>query len=245
MNGRRAAAAIAAAVAAGIAGCDNTDGSASAGSGVRETGFPGQVSAGGGASGEVMARAGRVPDTRDPSGTPGIPQGSGGNTGGAAMGGTSGAASAQEGVRGQSPASDVSGTPGIPEGAGGTPSGAAMGGTTGGAAATQAPPQQQSAAARKQLAAEQAEKEKQELAGAMDKVAKRWRRGAAENGWETHPPTPVAAVPGFEQSATQSSPSGQPGGRLGSAADEAPVRSEKLGTAPPSPDVKDPEKKGK
>jgi hypothetical protein len=136
----------------GLAACDGSDPGPAAG----QTKFPGQISAGGGTSGEVMARAGAMSNTPDPSGTPGIPQGSGGNTGGAAMGGTTGGAanqggaqneraapsSAAEGVRGQAPQGAASGTPGIPEGAGGNPSGAAMGGTTGGAAASQtAPPQ--------------------------------------------------------------------------------------------------------
>jgi colicin import membrane protein len=84
----------------------------------------------------------------------------------------------------------------------------------------------------------QADKEKQELAAAMDRVAERWRRRAAAQGWTMHPPTPVASAAGFDASAQQSSASGQPGGRLGSAARDAPVRSEKRGTAPPSSDVK-------
>lgn len=103
-----------------LAGCDK-DGQATADNGVRQTRFPGQVSAGGGTSGAIMAQA------------------AGGNTGGAAA---SGANAGQEGVRGQAPGgTGVAGTPGIPEGSGGTTSGAEMGGTTGGAAATQnAPP---------------------------------------------------------------------------------------------------------
>jgi hypothetical protein len=55
--------------------------------GVVQTKFPGQVSAGGGTSGEVIAQAGGK-QTAPPAGTPGIPQGAGGNTGGAALGGT-------------------------------------------------------------------------------------------------------------------------------------------------------------
>jgi hypothetical protein len=59
------------------------------------TAFPGQVSTGGATSGEVIAQAGRQkPSTPGPEGTPGIPQGAGGNTGGPAMGGTSGSANA-------------------------------------------------------------------------------------------------------------------------------------------------------
>ena len=55
---------------------------------VRQTKFPGQVSAGGGTSGEVLARSSQVQNNPMPAGTPGIPQGSGGNPGGAALGGT-------------------------------------------------------------------------------------------------------------------------------------------------------------
>jgi hypothetical protein len=125
----------------GLAACDREGGSHE----VRQTKFPGQFSAGGGTSGEVMARNSTATSGRASSGTPGIPQGAGGNTGGAAMGGAvaGSTASGQEGVRGQTPGgTGVSGTPGIPEGAGGNPSGAAMGGTTPGAAGSQvAPPQ--------------------------------------------------------------------------------------------------------
>lgn len=55
--------------------------------GVIQTKFPGQVSAGGGTSGEVIAQTSGEKQTAPPAGTPGIPQGSGGNTGGAALGG--------------------------------------------------------------------------------------------------------------------------------------------------------------
>jgi hypothetical protein len=55
--------------------------------GVQQTQFPGQVSAGGGTSGEVIARAGGK-SASGPAGTPGIPQGAEGNTGGTAPGGT-------------------------------------------------------------------------------------------------------------------------------------------------------------
>ena len=58
--------------------------------GVLQTKFPGQVSAGGGTSGEVIAQAGGSKQTAPPAGTPGIPQGAEGNVGGTRMGGTSG-----------------------------------------------------------------------------------------------------------------------------------------------------------
>jgi hypothetical protein len=147
-------------------------------SGVKQTGFPGQLTAGGGSSGSVLSQAKVVSRSTAPAGTPGIPQGSGGNTSGAAMGGT---------------------TPG---------------------------PQQA------------AEREKQSLADSMDALAARWHSRAAANGWRQSAPVPVNASQGFDASANQSGPSGQPGGRLGPEAGRAPVRSEKSGTAPPSLDVK-------
>lgn len=120
-----------------IAGC----GDESHGPQPRQTGFPGMVSAGGGTSGEVMARAGANAGGAA-AGTPGIPQGSGGNTGGANTVGAAGGQNAgEEGQRGQAPAGgSVGGTPSIPEGSGGTASGAEMGGTSHGAAASQAAP---------------------------------------------------------------------------------------------------------
>ncbi|HEV2609064.1 MAG TPA: hypothetical protein VGU61_02255 [Noviherbaspirillum sp.] len=237
-------------VAAFAGGCDNTG--STAGSNVQQTGFPGQVSAGSATSGQVMAQSGsatKAAGTPAQVAAPAAPK----------EPGAAGANAGQEAVRGQSPTGGVSGTPGIPEGSGGTTSGAAMGGTTSGAAATQvapAPggavpsvpgqtPEQQAAAIKKQQAAAKAEQEKQELAASMEKVAERWRSRAKANDWETYPPTPVAAVPGIKASEAQAGPSGQPGGRLGDAAANAPVRSEKHDTAPPSPDVKDPAKKGK
>jgi hypothetical protein len=53
-----------------------------------QTRFPGQVTAGGGTSGDVMARSGKAVDGNYAGGTPGIAGGAGGNTGGAATGGT-------------------------------------------------------------------------------------------------------------------------------------------------------------
>jgi hypothetical protein len=109
------------------------------------------------------------------------------------------------------------------------------------AAATLRPPtpeQAQAAAAKKAQADAQAEKEKQELAAAMEAIAARWRERAKANGWPVYPPTPVATKQALDAPATQSSSSAQPGGKLGSAAREAPRPSEKSGTAPPSKDVK-------
>jgi hypothetical protein len=56
---------------------------------MRETKFPGMVSAGGGTSGQVMAaHTGPKTDATYAGGTPGIAGGAGGNTAGAATGGT-------------------------------------------------------------------------------------------------------------------------------------------------------------
>ena len=68
-----------------LAACSRSDADA----GVRKTGFPGQVTAGGGTSGEVLAKAGKpVTDSSYAGGTPGIAGGAGGTTGGAATAGT-------------------------------------------------------------------------------------------------------------------------------------------------------------
>ena len=56
---------------------------------MRETKFPGMVSAGGGTSGQVMARnGGPKTDATYAGGTPGIAGGAGGNTSGANVGGS-------------------------------------------------------------------------------------------------------------------------------------------------------------
>ena len=54
------------------------------GTAIRQTQFPGQVSAGGATSGQLMSQTGKIKDEPEVEGTPGIPKGSGGNTGGAA-----------------------------------------------------------------------------------------------------------------------------------------------------------------
>lgn len=101
------------------------------------------------------------------------------------------------------------------------------------------PEQKAEADAKKAKAAAQAEKDKQELSASMDAVTERWRKSAATRGWKTHPATPIAsASKEQDKPAAQTSASGQPGGKLGEAAAQAPIRSEKAGTAPPSEDVK-------
>jgi len=81
------------------------------------------------------------------------------------------------------------------------------------------PAQQQAAAAKKAAADAQAAKDKQELAASMDAITARWRARAASQGWKAHAPVAIAAA---------AAPAGP----------AVPIKSEKLGTAPPSTDVK-------
>ena len=79
--------AIGAVACAMFAGCDR--GNSNASNGIEQTKFPGQVTAGGLTSGQIMARTAR-PEVNAVygGGSPFIAGGSGGNTGGAALGGT-------------------------------------------------------------------------------------------------------------------------------------------------------------
>lgn len=71
------------------AGCDRGARSTQpAAEGVRQTKFPGQVTAGGSTSGAVIAATQRATDASYAGGTPGIAGGAGGTTGGAKLGGT-------------------------------------------------------------------------------------------------------------------------------------------------------------
>jgi hypothetical protein len=99
------------------------------------------------------------------------------------------------------------------------------------------PAQQQAAAAKKAAADAQAAKDKQELAATMDAITARWRARAAAQGWKTHAPIAIAAAAG-PAAAPAAVPAGQPDGKLTAAGAAAPIKSEKLGTAPPSTDVK-------
>lgn len=86
MNHSRLALGLAAACIA-LTGCNR--GQADASDSIVQTKFPGQVSAGGMTSGQIMARSNK-PETNAVygGGSPFIAGGSGGNTAGAAMGGT-------------------------------------------------------------------------------------------------------------------------------------------------------------
>lgn len=159
-----------------------------------QTGFPGQVTAGGHTSGELLARNSRDGGSNGAQGTPGIPGGSGGNTGGAAMGG--------DGNSGESGKAGGSG--------GGERSGES--GESGNAGEDSA----QKAAREKQAAAE---REKAQLAAAMDRVAAHWRERAATDPSIGNDTAPSGVKQGL--------------------AEDVP-RTEKHGTAPPSEDVKQP-----
>lgn len=79
--------AVAVALSASVlAGCEGKPGAAS--HGVVQTGYPGQVSAGGATSGQILARNAKPEtDATYAGGTPGIAGGAGGNTSGAETGG--------------------------------------------------------------------------------------------------------------------------------------------------------------
>jgi|AraplaDrversion2_2_1032049.scaffolds.fasta_scaffold03233_7 hypothetical protein len=115
------------------------------------------------------------------------------------------------------------------------------------------PAQQQAAAEKKAKADAQAAKDKESLAASMDAVTARYRSRAAQEGWKTHPAVAIvaaapaaAAAPGAAGAtapATAAGPASQPAaGTVGAGATPsgAPpkIQSEKLGTAPPSEDVK-------
>lgn len=226
---------VAAGMLLGLPGCDRRPQSDV---GAAQTKFPGQVSAGGGSSGEVLGRVGQTKDASYAGGTPGIAGGSGGNTGGAATGGSvqeSGRGPSQ-GVTAPGPGPQAGGTPGIAGGSGGTTGGTATAGAVPAGQAAPAATPQDAAAAKKAQAAAQAEKDKQALLASMDVVAGRWRNNASTHGRQVHAPTPVAApAAAVAAPAAQAGPSGQPGGQTGSAAKAAPLTSEKAGTAPPAP----------
>jgi hypothetical protein len=114
------------------------------------------------------------------------------------------------------------------------------------------PAQQQAAAEKKAKADAQAAKDKLSLAASMDAVTARYRERAAHEGWKTHPAVavvaaaPAAAAPGAAPVTAAGPASAPPPGSLGAGATTAAgqaavnpaIKSEKLGTAPPSEDVK-------
>jgi hypothetical protein len=72
-----------------LAACDRDGARTVSDAGIRQTAFPGQITAGGGSSGAVMARTARPEtDATYAGGTPGHAGGAGGTSGGAATAGT-------------------------------------------------------------------------------------------------------------------------------------------------------------
>ena len=209
----------------------------------KQTDFPGQITAGGLTSGEVMAKNGTLKAKPDAMGSP-VP--------------VTTKASAESAVPtpqqqpqgGGNPAAaqaNPEGTPGIPEGSGGTVGGTQLGGTTAPAAATELPPKSSGGstgaggdsaasekAAKEAEAKAKAEQEKKQLAASMDSVAQRWKETAAARGWETESQDSSGETSGTSSMGqTETSAIGLP----------TVLRSEKLGTAPASEDVKNPAQK--
>lgn len=122
------------------------------------------------------------------------------------------------------------------------------------------PAQAQAAAAKKAEADARAAKEKEALNASMDRISGQWRQRAAQEGWTIKPPPPVSGPTGVAASDPTRASAGVPspapaGGAPGTAgaapatgaaplsapalhAANVPVKSEKLGTARPSEDVK-------
>lgn len=113
---------------------------------------------------------------------------------------------------------------------------------TGLASATLPPPtaaEAQAQAAKKAAADAQAAKDKQALLDKMDALTAAWRGKAGEKGWTLNPPTPLPApTAALTAPAAQSAPSGQPEGKLTATGAQAPMTSEKAGSAAPSEDIK-------
>jgi len=129
------------------------------------------------------------------------------------------------------------------------------------------PEQAQAAAVKKADADAKAAKEKEQLAASMDAVSARWRAQAPSHGWKINPPTaiaqapaPGAVAPGVAASGVTPPNAGVPAAAPANAAPgtaaaapgrgaaplspqalqsaNVPVKSEKLGTAAPSKDIK-------
>ena len=111
------------------------------------------------------------------------------------------------------------------------------------------PAQVQAQVAKKAAADAKAEQDKLLLLAKMDALSNAWRGKAGANGWTLNPQTtlPAAAaasgavagaVAALSAPATQTAPSGQPAGVMTTTGANAPITSEKSGTAAPSADVK-------
>lgn len=154
--------------AAVLGGCGRGSGDPPAGSALRQTELPGQMTAGGQTSGTVIATAARTPPkdmgtaSRE-AGTPGIPEGSGGNTSGARLGGTTGPSALSN--SGEQTAAQRTPGQGAPAHAADAPR----------AAAASAPAAVSAASAAAAAAAEQ----KRLLDERMTQVARRWQQRAS------------------------------------------------------------------
>lgn len=99
------------------------------------------------------------------------------------------------------------------------------------------PAQAQAAAAKKAEADAKAAQEKARLAASMEDVSKRWRERAASEGYRIVPPTALAsAAPGT--AAAEPATGAAPRSLHALRSATVPIKSEKLGTARPSEDVK-------
>lgn len=139
-------------------------------------------------------------------------------------------------------------------------SGLALAGASWAALPPPSPAQAQAAAAKKAEADARAAKEKEALNASMDRISGQWRQRAAQEGWTIKPPPPVSGPTGVAAADPTHASAGVPspapaGGAPGTAgaapatgaaplsaralhAANVPVKSEKLGTARPSEDVK-------
>lgn len=140
--------------------------------------------------------------------------------------------------------------------------GTALGGAALAALPQPSPVQAQAAAAKKADADAQAAQEKERLAATMDRVSTRWRQRAASEGYKIVPPPLATAAPMAPVAASDVTPpeagipsaapaNAAPGTAAAAPATGAaprsvfalrsatvPIKSEKLGTARPSADVK-------
>ncbi|AWL07111.1 hypothetical protein DIR46_23580 [Massilia oculi] len=138
--------------------------------------------------------------------------------------------------------------------------GLGLAGASWGALPPPSPAQAQAAAAKKAEADAKAAREKEALSASMDRISGQWRERAAQEGWTIKPPPPVSGPTGVAASDPTPAGAGVPapapaGGAPGTSgaapataaaplgaralhAANVPVKSEKLGTARPSEDVK-------
>lgn len=151
-----------------VTACGARDGGSSS---VRQTRFPGQLTAGGDTSGQVFAHNNGPKTTGETTGgTPFHAGGAGGTPGGTATAGT--VQETGQGPTGKQPPQDP-------------------GAKTAPSAPT--PVQAAAAAAKKETADAQAKLDQQALLAKMDDIATRWRADARGHGYTVYEPVPIAA----------------------------------------------------